>query len=612
MEPAQERICIMTKMTIDNIDRQRQYVEKQKSKSKGLGVVFADAFLRGMRDIGYKDPAWAISELVDNSMQAAASSLSIRFGFSSNNKSKTKPDQIAICDDGNGMIPEMISYAVRWGGTDREGDRSGFGRYGYGLPSSSVSLAKCYTVYAKAPTSTWHAVTVDIDKLAAAAGSFDETQALLIPRPVEPPTWVVKSAKGDDKLQVDTLQSGVVIVLEDLDRLNRLQGWIRCDSLKAKLLQHLGVVYRHFIPEKRIVVDGAVTEAVDPLFLMEHARLYSENSVLAERVETRTIEVEAANGQKGKVRLRASILPPNFPSADPTALKEDFRSRQLNKRYEIMRKYNGLLICRAGRHIDTISPRDGKFQNNDAYIKIEIDFDPVLDEYFSVTTAKQQIVIEEEMWEKLRNSGKSQGDLDNLIKDMRSRWKTMSEELKARSGNEEAEGGPRPSALAMEETEKFKPVVADPTPSQREEGERNLDEMASIQAKTSGRPKDVVREEIAEKARAKKWEVEFQAIPEGPFYRPYRLGEQKRVIINTEHPFYSRIYSVAGTSKHAVEVMLFVLAERELESIGDTHLFYKAERQRWSERLRHALSQLVSDESLADQSASIAEIMHSP
>src|SRR5262249_2603861 len=59
-------------MTIDTIDRQRRYVETQKEKSKGLGLVFADAFLRGMRDLGYKSPGWALAEILDNSLQAAA------------------------------------------------------------------------------------------------------------------------------------------------------------------------------------------------------------------------------------------------------------------------------------------------------------------------------------------------------------------------------------------------------------------------------------------------------------------------------------------------------------------------------------------------------------
>src|SRR5262249_5678534 len=121
-----------TPMTIETVDRQRNYVASQKKKGKGLGLVFADAFLRGMLHFGYKIPAWPLAEEIDNSFQAAADTVTIRFGFDPKNKSKKKPDIVALSDNGNGMIPEMISYAVRWGGTDREDDRTGFGRYGYG------------------------------------------------------------------------------------------------------------------------------------------------------------------------------------------------------------------------------------------------------------------------------------------------------------------------------------------------------------------------------------------------------------------------------------------------------------------------------------------------
>src|SRR6185437_289605 len=203
-------------MTIDTIDRQREYVETQKAKGNGLGVVFADAFLRGMRDLGYKDPAWALAEQLDNAFQAGASTVAIRFGFASA-KSRLKPDQIAICDNGNGMIPEMISYAVRWGGTDREGDRTGFGRYGYGLPSSSVSLAKRYAVYSKAVGGSWHAVTVDIDELAAVAGDIKRTEALLTAKPAKLPKWLLDAQtsqagaeppRAEDRLDLTTLPSG--------------------------------------------------------------------------------------------------------------------------------------------------------------------------------------------------------------------------------------------------------------------------------------------------------------------------------------------------------------------------------------------------------------------
>jgi len=178
-------------MTTETTERQRAYVEAQRAKGHGLGVVFADAFLRGMRDIGYKNPAWALAEQIDNAVQAAAKTISVRFAFDKKNKSQAKPDQVALLDDGNGMIPEMLGYAVRWGGTDREGDRQGFGRYGYGLPSSAVSMAKRYTVYSKTAEGAWHSVTVDIDELAAAASDIKRTEEILTAAPAKLPKWLV-------------------------------------------------------------------------------------------------------------------------------------------------------------------------------------------------------------------------------------------------------------------------------------------------------------------------------------------------------------------------------------------------------------------------------------
>src|SRR2546428_13842416 len=114
-------------MTIDNIDRQKNYIKIQKKKGTGLGIVFADAFLRGMRDIGYKSPAWALAEEADNSFQAGASTFSIRFGFAAGDTTPVKPDLLANIDGGNGLIPDMNSHTGRRGGTQREGEPTGFG-----------------------------------------------------------------------------------------------------------------------------------------------------------------------------------------------------------------------------------------------------------------------------------------------------------------------------------------------------------------------------------------------------------------------------------------------------------------------------------------------------
>jgi hypothetical protein len=595
-------------MTIDTIDRQQKYVESQKAKGHGLGVVFADAFLRGMRDLGYKNPAWALAEQVDNAFQAGADSVAVRFGFLGSNKARSKPDHLAICDNGNGMIPEMISYAVRWGGTDREGDRKGFGRYGYGLPSSAVSLAKRYTVYSKAEGGKWNAVTVDIDQLADAAGDIRKTEALLSPKPAQLPAWLSKAVTADDTMDLASLRSGTVVVLEDLDRLRQLSGWIKADSLKTKLLQHFGVIYRHAIPERRVVVDGVQVGAVDPLFLMEHGRHFDETSARAHRVQARTFDVETGRGTKGTVTIRASVLPPNFQLADPS--QYGAKGAKLNQRWEVMKDYNGLLICRGERQIDCIPPRWTKFQNYDANIKIEINFDPELDEYFGITTAKQQIVIDEIMWEKLTHDGKNGGALKDLVEDLRAEFEKRQKALKATSENRSSDEGPRASIAAMEQSEKFKGATAEPTVIQKEEAQRNLENAATEEAEKTGAPKERVLQELVEKTNRRRWEVEFSSIPEGPFYRPVRLGEQKKLVINTDHPFYSKVYDAAPEIRAGIEVLLFVLAERELEVKNDAEAFYRAERQRWSERLRHALDTLVTEEAMVNKAAAVAERMH--
>ncbi len=591
-------------ISMDTNERQRRYVESQKEKGGGVGIVFADAFLRGMRDIGYKSPAWALSELVDNAIQAAATKVSIVFGYASGNSSRTKPDHIAIVDNGAGMIPEMISYAVRWGGTDREGDRHGFGRYGYGLPSSTVSLARKYSVYSKSRAGEWHRVTVDIDALAAAANDPSKTEELLTAKPATPPKWIVKDCESID---ISILESGTIVVLEDLDRLKTLPGWITTKVLDQKLLQHFGVAYRHWLPNPQISVNGIEVEPVDPLFLMEHARYFDETSVRAIRVDTRVFEAKTSHGSKGVVKIRASVLPPTFQLADPSG---GVGSGKTNKRFDIMKGYNGLLICREGRQIDCISPRKTTFQNYDRNVKIEIDFDPELDEYFGITTAKQQIVIADEMWDQLEQNGRNGGALRDLLRDLRARFREMLTEAEAEEQNRSGEETPRPSETAMAESEKFQAATPHPSPAKVKEARRNLEEAAANIAKGTGQPEEKVVEELASKVAKKKFEVEFKAIDEGPFYQPKRIGEQKRLVINTNHPFYTKIYNAAPEVRAALEVLLFVLAEAEIDAEGERETFYKSERQRWSERLRQALDKLVADDSLADKASAVAEQLH--
>ncbi|WP_313552990.1 ATP-binding protein [Brevundimonas sp.] len=584
----------------DPLAPQYAYVAQQQTRGGDLGVIFVDAFIRGIREIGYKNPAWALAELVDNSFQAGAKVVDIRFEGADLSKERSKPAQIAIVDDGIGMIPGMLSHAVRWGGTHRENDRDGFGRYGYGLPSAAVSLARRYSVYSKIRSGTWQVVTVDLDQLAGAAARGESINALLQAKASKLPEWI----RDGGKIAAGDLESGTVVVLEDLDRLHKQGGWVSAKSLQIKLLQHFGVIYRHWLKDKQIYVAGDRTGIIDPLFLLPGARYADETTVRAKPVKTSAFEMDGSGGP-GIVRIRASVLPPNFQLADPA--QYGVKGAATNARFGIMKAYNGILVCRAGRQIDVVMPEWTKFQNYDQNLKIEIDFDPALDEFFGLTTSKQQIVIDDRMWEKLKQTGKASGGLQDLVKDMRNDLAGMRPKLVLPQPSPSAVPRPRPSGAAMQAAQKFKTRSSAPSPQKVAQAQIEFDEYVETRSRETGATREEAQATAEREVASRPFDVEFVARDEAPLYQARRLGQQKRLLINTAHPFYQKVYELAGAAKPGLEVFLFVLADAELDAEGDRESFYRAERSYWSESMRHALEELLSDEELNNQASAEEE-----
>jgi hypothetical protein len=133
-----------------DLEAQHQYVEKlRKTGERGFQLIATSAFVEGMRDIGYKSTATALDEFVDNAIQAQATRVDV--GYQVVNPDANQHDQgaIAVIDNGHGMEAEMIRAAVLWGGTHRQNDRSGLGRFGFGLPSAAVSFTRRFEVYSR-------------------------------------------------------------------------------------------------------------------------------------------------------------------------------------------------------------------------------------------------------------------------------------------------------------------------------------------------------------------------------------------------------------------------------------------------------------------------------
>lgn len=53
---------------LDGLEAQDALIQKLESDHFGWDILVGDAFIRGMRDIGYKSTSFALAELIDNSI----------------------------------------------------------------------------------------------------------------------------------------------------------------------------------------------------------------------------------------------------------------------------------------------------------------------------------------------------------------------------------------------------------------------------------------------------------------------------------------------------------------------------------------------------------------
>ncbi len=578
---------------------QREYVKRLEQDGFEFGLVFENAFLRGMRDIGYKSTASALNELIDNSIQAEATAVHVLMGYEPNNRSQKKPDFLAVIDNGHGMDPTMIRASVLWGGSHRadKDDRSGFGRYGYGLPSACVSIGQVYSVFSKPIDGAWHTVTIDLR--AIARGELrNEYGYVAAPVPVkeDPPEWIADYITE----HVPSLQSGTVVIIEAIDRL----AYSTTQRLREFFFQTFGVTYKNYLRQVSLFMDGKRVEPIDPLFTTEGCKFYDEDSERAEALDPLVIEVKGRETKElaGVLKVRFSYMSPTFLRVPEDKPKE---RGQNNKRFEVRKAYNGILVLRAGRLIDVVNSKCPwtTFQNNDRYIGIEVDFPPTLDEEFSITTSKQQVVLSHRIWDILENNG-----VYSAIAQMRTRWEKESKALKEQ--RDSAKDQKRPSEQAMQEVQGLLLQRQAETPEQRQKSLENFEREVAEKARKAGIPVETVKQELELVARGRPFRVDFVDHPGAPFYRVEQVGGQRVLYINRTHRFYGEVYASPGATKHSrygLEVTLFVLGDCELRASPEVQSVYESERSEWSRYLNLALNRLSEWENSQDNAAAEAE-----
>jgi hypothetical protein len=588
----------------DSLEAQDRLVEQV--ELSGWGLMIGDAFVRGMRDIGYKSTAFAVAELVDNSIQAGASNIDIVFGFDSG----AKPTKMAIVDDGHGMKPNMVRASLVWGAGTRAMDRGGFGKYGYGLPSASVSQCGRVTVYSKVAGGAWHRAYLDIDEIAT--GKWSNGSSIEMPKQVaeEPPAFVLEALKKDKRWGL--LDHGTVVLWERLDP-NRID-YKRREELRNALVTDLGVIFRKYLVDTPMKVDGIDVEPCDPLFLTEGFRYYDLDEDRAIELPPATVEVkDKQTGEVvGKMRVRFARFPVTFFRKPEMKRTNRPGKSGTNDRLEIADHNNGIIFCRNGRQIDVLRP-PRKYRSinatTDRFWAVEVDFDATLDDMFAITTSKQQVTPDARVWDILD----AKANMFTAIGEMHSTYRKEAKQLATEVEQAKERDRQRASVEAIESAAKFR-TTAKPkdTPRRQAEAAENLEQEAKQRANRAGVRPEAIKQELEAEREGITHTVDTEDMPGAPFFRCVQEGGTRVLYLNVAHPFYTELYAGPNATarlRAGLEVLLWALGEAEVDADpeSDRRRFYARERASvWTPYLGDSLSvlqtiSLVEDDDAADE-----------
>lgn len=200
--------------------------------------------VKAMRDNGYKNAAYAIAELMDNALQAEASVVELLVGEQEvflDTQKRSRISQIGLLDNGHGMSADVLQMALQFGnGTHLQlNQQLGMGKFGMGLPASSISQCRRVEVW------SWK------DGVDSALYSYldlhdIESGALkTVPRPAKkdvPEVWR-KIGKSFGK-------SGTLVVWSQIDRCL----WKTAKALMDNSELLIGRIYRKFLDERKATI----------------------------------------------------------------------------------------------------------------------------------------------------------------------------------------------------------------------------------------------------------------------------------------------------------------------------------------------------------------------
>lgn len=531
-----------------------------------FSIVPTHLAVKAMRDNGYKNAAYALAELMDNSIQAGAENVELLCAEKSiqlAQRQRRRVHQVAVLDDAEGMSAETLRIALQFGNGTRldPANQNGIGRFGMGLPASSISQCQKVEVW------TWqdgveNAIYSYLDLDEISAGVMTD-----VPEPVPstvPELW--------SKVGNTWGKSGTLVVWSNLDRMM----WRTANALFGNSEFIIGRMYRRFLADNRVSIrlaafDEANPESIttdrlvksnDPNYLMIGTSTpapWDEDAMFEPWGDEARYQVKF-EGAEHEVTIR-------FAMAKEEARKGHSPGARPYGRHAA--RNTGLSIVRADRELELDEAWADPSEPRDRWWSIEVEFPPALDKIFGVTNNKQHahnfsefanLDLDEllegrslaEFREELEEEEDPRGPLIEIVKKIQTNKRTMQRLLRAQTATEVRRGRKRhedpnsPENRATEVTRKRK--------DDGHKGKSDDDELLPENQRSDEIEKELESQGMAHEA-AKELAattistglkyVFAEADLESPaFFSVKQKGGSIIITLNTSHPAYESLVEV--------------------------------------------------------------------
>lgn len=350
-------------------------------------IIPAHLAVAAMRDSGYKNTAYALAELIDNSIQAEASMIEVlciekREQVATRKRSRLW--KIAVIDNGSGMDDRTLRMALQFGNGTRLNDRTGIGRFGMGLPNASISQAGRIDVWSwqNGPDNAiWSYIDVEEIK------TGDMTD---VPEPSHAP--VPEPWRG---LSIHVERHGTLVVWSNLD-IERLT-WKQAKRALHRTAELSGRIYRRFIADGSLIIrlyaqeDGEVEPLTDEVVEANDPMYLSPLKALPPPFDARPMfELLYKDCQSIEYKERNHTVTVRYSVASDDTIVEAGTADRGNTKYGKHAANNiGISVLRAGREIMFDPGWVIGYDPRERWWSAEVEFPPELDEIFGVTNNKQ-------------------------------------------------------------------------------------------------------------------------------------------------------------------------------------------------------------------------------